>query len=340
MEIKLSDFKNALNTVRPALASKVIIEQTNCFVFLKNKVMAYNDEISIISPLTSFDFTGVIKSDELYNFLSKIKNETFTLETGDNTVLLKAGRAKVSFATNTEILVPTDHFPSKKADWLELPEQFLKGCSFGVGSASRDMSDPKLTCVHISTNGVIEASDNQRLVTWAFVNDVEIPEMLIPAAALKEVIKLQPTHILKEDGWAHFKCEDGTIISCRLIDETYVETGEIDAFLKKMKKVTLSKTLVQILDKADVFTKEQKNESSIDIVMKNNRMLVKSESSTAKFNESVGYEGDAALTFSIPSYLLRDILKETNECFINKNMLKFEGENWRYVTTILTENED
>ena len=53
MKIKVNrvELKEALERVRPGLASKDIIDQATSFAFLKDRVVTYNDEISISHPV-------------------------------------------------------------------------------------------------------------------------------------------------------------------------------------------------------------------------------------------------------------------------------------------------
>jgi DNA polymerase III sliding clamp (beta) subunit (PCNA family) len=332
MKIETSKFKKALDIVKPALAGKEIIEQTTSFAFIEGNVVTYNDEICITQPLEGVAIDGVIKAEELYKFLTKVKEKEFDINVTDSEVVMKAGRAKVGFALNKEILLPLGEEISEKGDWKDLPSTFLQACKFAVASASTDMSDPKLTCIHIVKTGVIEATNNYRLVIWTLGTAIPIPTTLIPATSIREVIKIQPTKVSKGNGWVHFKNESGTVISCRVFDEKFVNTSAIMKDIGKVKKMVFPDGLLQILEKAEVFTQEQKTDGSVTIEIKDGKLTVKSESTTAWFKEALPYDGEEQFAFSITPYLLKDILKQTNECSYNKNVLKFEGEQWLYVT--------
>ena len=47
MKINRLILQKALETVKPGLANKEMIEQATSFAFMKDKVVTYNDEISI-----------------------------------------------------------------------------------------------------------------------------------------------------------------------------------------------------------------------------------------------------------------------------------------------------
>ena len=125
-----------------------------------------------------------------------------------------------------------------------------------------------------------------------------------------------------------------TTISCRTIAETFVDTEKIMNSLGRVKSITFPEGLLPILEKAEIFTQEQKTDGSVTLEFKDGKILVKSESTTAWFKESIAYDGEEEFSFSITPYLLKDILKQTHQCAINKSILKFAGEQWIYVTSL------
>lgn len=335
MKIKTADFKTALTAVKPALASKEIIEQSTCFAFMDETVFAYNDEICIVHPLKGMEITGVIQAEELFKFLNKIKTEEFTVVEQDNEIVMKAGRAKSGFSLVPEILLPMEEELAEKSKWKALPENFLQACKFAAASASTDMSDAKLTCVHVDNKGVIEASNNFKMVVWKFDEAFPMQTTLIPADSIKQVVKLNATHVAEGKGWIHFKNKDAVIISCRILEEEYMDTSDV---LKQIKrkgatKITFPKTLPEILTKAEIFAKDQDNEGAVTLTFKNGRITVSAKNVNSWFKETTKYKGDEEFEFTIVSYLLRDILKETDTCYLNNGMLRFEGESWMYVTS-------
>jgi len=75
MNIQKEQLKKALETVKPGLAGKEIIEQSTSFAFMGDRVVTYNDEISISHPVEGLNLTGAIRAEELYQLLSKLKRE-------------------------------------------------------------------------------------------------------------------------------------------------------------------------------------------------------------------------------------------------------------------------
>ena len=332
MKVNRQNLQKALETVKPGLSNKEMIEQTTSFCFLDGRVVTYNDEISISSPIDDLDITGAINAQELHSFISKVKQEEVSLEVDGNEVLLKAGRSKAGLTLQAEIVLPVEEI-GKINKWKDLPKEFTKGLSFAMASCSRDMTRPVLTCVHVN-NDIIEGADSHRITRFQLDKKVPIDAFLLPANICGTVIKMHPTQIASGEGWVHFKTKDKSILSCRIFEEAYVNT---EALMDMQgATITFPKEISALLEKAQIFSKrDQTLDESVKIILGGKRLIIKSESASGWFEEiaKTNYNGDQ-IEFSITPYLLADIMKETNTGQIGDNRLLFEGENWKYITML------
>ncbi len=200
-----------------------------------------------------------------------------------------------------------------------------------------------LTCVHVTSTGFIEASDNYRITQCDMRAELQVKDFLSPATSASQVVKMTPPpiEVAEGKGWIHFKNENGTIMSCRIIAETY---PNISKFLKvDGKRLTLPKTIEAVLNRASVFYQRDHDlDEIVYISLKENRLKVQAESRAGEtigwFKEEVNIEyEDEPFTFAITPYLLTNILKETGGCIMGENRLRFEGDGWIYIT-LLREN--
>jgi DNA polymerase III sliding clamp (beta) subunit (PCNA family) len=346
MKINKTELMNALEVVKPGLSTKEIIDQTTSFAFKGNRVYTYNDEISITTKTPDLGFDGAIKASELFDFLKKVKNDEIEVNFDDETneVVLKAGRAKVGFTLANEIVLPLEEELSEKDEWKKLPKRFLSAIRFTIPCASNDMSNPKITCVHLKSTGFAEATDNFRIAQFDMKRKMPVKDTIIPASSLKEVLKLSPTFVSQGNGWLHFKNENDVLISCRVFDEKFVEVQPVIDHTEEGILFDFPETLPEILEKAEIFTKSQSklsDDEKVDVIVNDKKLMVHCQSETAWFKESVSikdYTGEN-FTFSITPYLLKFILEQTNTCMIMSNMLRFEGKNWVYVSSLSSEVE-
>jgi hypothetical protein len=79
---------DALETVKPGLAQKEIVEQSSSFAFIDGKVVTYNDEISISHPVEGLKVEGAVRAEELYQLLHRItRDEVEISQTKTNSTL-------------------------------------------------------------------------------------------------------------------------------------------------------------------------------------------------------------------------------------------------------------
>lgn len=333
MEINKANLLKALEIVKPGLANKEIIEQTTSFAFMGDRVVTYNDEISISAPVEGLDITGAVKADQLYKLLAKIKKDEIDIEIEENELRITSGRIKAGLVLEAEIKLPLEDV-SGKNKWKSLPDTFNKHVNFAAASAGHDMSQAILTCVNLREDGTIEASDGN-CITQCKGEKLKISTTLIRASSAKNITRLNPTKVSEGKGWIHFSDEDGVVISCRTFaDDQFPET---DHLLKvKGVEVTFPRTLKEILDRAVIFAKrELSTDESTNITIGNNRFKVRSDSDSGWFEEEVNIKyNEDPLEFDITPSLLSGILSETLTCTVSDKKLRFQGDDWAYVTVL------
>jgi DNA polymerase III sliding clamp (beta) subunit (PCNA family) len=336
MRLKKDELQNALEIVKPGLASKEMIEQSTSFAFMGDRVVTFNDEISISHPVEGLEnLQGAIKADKLYGFLNKVKKDEIDLEVEENEIALKSGKAKAWLALEKELKLPLDEV-DEVGKWQKIPQSLLDGMYFVMGSCSRDMSLPIFTCVNVRKEGFVEGSDTFRIAQYEVSDKIPI-SFLIPATIVHDVIKLKPNKISKgSKGWLHFKTEEGTIISCRVFEnEDYPDTS------KHMQiegaTIELPETIDEILERASVFAKrDHLLDEHITVKINKGKVEIQAASEYGRFKEKerINYKQNNPLEFEITPYLLRDIVSETKSFIFNGTTLLFTGENWKYSTIV------
>ena len=334
MKINKVDLQNALEKVKPGLATKELIQQSTSFAFLNGCVATYNDEIALTHPVLGLEITGAVQATELYQLLKKLKQDELELTVTENEILLTSGKTKAGLTLQTEIKLPLSEV-ERKSKWKTLPEGFKDALRFAVTSCSRDMSKPVLTCVHVHQEGFIEGCDNYRVARWTLSEEFPTGTFLIPQSSVLELLKLDPVKVALDGGWVHFITEDKTTISCRIIDDKFPDTSKL---LKQSGiEVILPEGISEILDRAMVFSKRDTVlDEDITIILEKNKLRIESKSETGWFKEEVpndSYKGEE-LKFDVTPSLLKSILSETNVFEHCKNRLKFSGANWVYIVSL------
>ena len=338
MKLNKTDLQRALETVKPGLANKEMIEHSTSFAFIGGRVVTYNDEISLSHPVEGLEIEGAIHAEELYKLLSKLKKDEIEIVVEGNQILLKASsRSNAGMVLQQDIKLPLEEI-GDIGKWKSLPEDFTRLISFAMSSCSRDMSKPVLTCVHVSKEGLIEGSDGFRITRCTMEEGMPVKDFLLPSSSAAELDKLKPTKIAEGKGWIHFQTAEGTQMSCRIFEDEFPDVSkylEVEGI-----EVTFPRTIVDALDRASIFSKRDHFlDEHVTVVIADNRVKLKSKSLTGWLEEEINMKfTDSPISFDITPYLLREILEETLTCVICEDRLKFEGAGWVYVT-ILKSNE-
>ena len=324
------DILEALEIVKPGLASKEHIEQSTCFAFKDGKVLTFNDEISVSHPVEGLNgLEGAIKADEFYQVLCKMKTNDVEIEANGSEVRLKAGKAKAGLTLQEKIKMPLEAI-GEKSKWKKVPEELMKALKFVSFACSTDMSRPIITCVNVTENGSIEASDSYRIMTYKLVEKMPVSTFLLPASTVKRLNGCNPTHIAEGHGWIHFKTEKGTEYSCRtFFGDTFPDVSKY--MNVHGEDFELPKVIEEVLDRASIFSNEVES-NVVTITIKPKRMIVRGQSDVGWFEEEMNlkYKGEEK-KFTIRPELLKDVSKMLKKCILGENALKFIGDNWEYV---------
>jgi len=326
--MKKQELLHALEVVKPGLANKEIIEQSTSFAFINDRVVTYNDEISISHPVEGLNVTGAVQAQELHKLLTKLKVDDFEIEVTESEILIACGKSKAGMTLHQEIKLPLEEI-GKLGKWKTLPVGFIEAVSKTVQSVSKDSSQPILTCIHINENGFVESSDSFRITRCNVCDKFPIGTFLLPASSAQVLLKTKPTKITEGNGWVHFKNEENTILSCRIFEDKFPDTAN---FLK-VEGVSLEfpKTINDILDRASVF-----NTDSVELLIENNLIKIKGTSDAGWYKETakVKYDAKEPIKILVNPNLLKNVLNETHIGIHNGNLIKFSADNWQYVAAL------
>lgn len=334
MKIKKSELLEALEIVKPGLANNDNIEQTTSFAFLKGKVITYNDEISLSHQVEGLELNGAIHAGEFHALLNKLKEEEIEMKEKGKEILIKCGRAKAGFTLQSEVTLPLEEI-GNVGEWKSLPKPFLRLIRMALGCVSTDSTKPKLNCVHVTKDGGVEASDNHRLIRGELGEKMPLSNFLLPARAVKEVINMKAVKISKGNGWVHFKNKAGTVLSCRVYDETFVNIRKVLEAENEGITLLLPAGLKEVLNRAASLNTGGALEEAVEITLGKNRLIIKKKSETAWFEEKIDIDfKEEPFSFRVTPYLLMDILNDVDECHIDENKIEFKGKDWTFISAL------
>lgn len=337
MNINTAELVEALAKVKPGLSTKEFIEQTTSFAFMGDRVVTYNDEISISHPINELNIRGAIEAEPLYALLAKITRETIRITVKGKELLIRAGKLKAGMQLQQEIKLPLEEIADEKK-WKKIPDAkaFIKGLEFVSFTCSKDLTRPVLTCVNVTRRGEVQATDMFRASTYD-VGKVPVKDFLIPVAAVRALSKFKVEHIAQTPGWIHFKTKEGTEFSARTF------TGDFPDVSKHLSiegyDVVFPTTMAEMVERSLVFTKKDiLLNSSVEIVIGENKAIVKGKDACGWFEESanIEYEGES-LAFLINPLFLMDIVQEkkyTSTLSEDGAVILFEAKAWKHLVSL------
>lgn len=340
MKINREELLGILNSVRPGLASREIVEQSTSFVFVEDHVITYNDLIAVSHPI-EIDIDGAVKAQELLDLLNKMTEDEIDIKTEDKQVIIKGKRLEAGIAYASEISLPIDEVKSEKT-WNKLPLEwanrgvkanfFVEAVEACLFSVAKSMARPELACVHI-TSSYVESSDGFRLTRY---DGLKLPKafrdgVLIPGNACPQLVNHNPIEVAVTERWVHFRNGSGSMFSCRTLNSDYIN---LDTFLEvEGPEIDIDgEALIPILDKAAIFS--DKDTKDVEITIENNWTTIKGEGTSGWFKEKTRtkYKGEKIQFMISPKFLI-DILQVVETIVVgtrdgvkHQKLLKFSTE--------------
>jgi len=333
VHVNRENLLNELESVRPGLSPKEIIEQSSCFVFTGGNVMTYNDEVACVRKC-SLEIEGAVQAEPLLQMLQKFPNDEIEVLLEEGEFRIKAGRRRsTGIRMEQQIMLPIDTVEKPKS-WKPLDPEFAEAVDIVSRCASKDQSQFSLTCVHIHPKWV-EACDNYQLSRFPIKNPVE-QACLVRVESLRHIVDLGMTKFSETEAWIHFRNKSGLRLSCRRSMEEYPDFGE---FLKvKGTPATLPKGLGEAVDKAEVFSKENADNNQVMVSLspkEGGRLSILGEGVSGWYKEvkKLKYKGQA-FKFRIDPKLLITITERHNDCEISERHLIVNGARFKYCTCL------
>lgn len=335
MSVKREELLEVLQAVSSGLADKPIIEQSDCFVFQGDSVIAFNDEIAVQSS-NPLDIEGAVDGRPLLDLLSKLSEEALEIAVGGGGLNVKGKGRRANVRMESEIVLPVDEIEQPEK-WRKVPSNVLKALRTVYSCCSMDETHFVFTCVHVAGDRV-EAGSNVSLIRCPVRTGVKRP-FLLRRIAVEKVCAMQPTQWAQTSKWIHFR-KDDLVMSVRRYDEKFMD---ISKFLDvdDGAETSLPKDLEDVLSRAQIFTTDDPLNNRVKVVLSPGRMMIEGSGASGWYKEKrkLPYEG-RALTFEIEPKLLLDICKRSEKCTVGDNRIRIESEDFVFVASLYVVPEE
>jgi len=328
--MKTSELRNIVDMLKPAFKLNDLAEFGKYIIFQTDKVFVYNGAMAIVVEHTT-DKEFALPADEFTKFISRVKSKDVEITIGD-TIEIKAGNAKASFAKNDDIVTRAKALKIIIPTQLErIPDDFCKGLKMCQYSIGKDKSYEHLTYLNIEGK-LMASTDNLRVSEYVLSDDVT--DMMIPREAVKYLIQYDVKEYSIELGFAYFKNKDNVWFITRIGDMLFPDYA---TFLEgEGQDITLPDDISDIVATAAVTVDDIANiENTVNVNIENNKVTVSSQNDVGKIVVESDVEYKDKASFSISPAFFDDILKITKNIRVCENKILFKVDNFRHVVALL-----
>lgn len=330
--VNREQFIRTLESVRPGLSPREILEQSNCFVFRDGQVYTYNDEVFCQAPTgLDVEVVGAVPAEKLLEHLGKQPEESLKIKIKEGALRVAGAGRWADLRMEDTIRLPLEGVP-KPTKWAKLPPEFPDAMGVVARCAGTDESVFALTCIHLHPEW-IEACDDHQIARWPLAMGVTAATV-VRSSAMGPIAALGVTKFAETEGWLHFKSSTGLIASLRRYVDEYPDlTPLLDVTGSKMK---FPGGLAEEAERAAVFSGEIKDDTRVLVELLPGKIRIKGRGVTGSFTavkKDAAYKGKA-LSFLINPDLLADLVRRLPECEVSAERLKVDTKSYIYVACL------
>lgn len=339
--MKTNEILTTAKALLPATTNKGLVDGMNLIICSGGSLTAYNDKIAIsyLAPEEMQDEEFSVLAEDFISALKSIKSEDVDIFMEDERVKIKAKdvEAELSDHESNTVLDLLDALDYDKAEWKDLPDDFLSGLSLCSFSASNNVNDKQLLfCVAITENCII-ATDKHRIGVYEN-KDWEMESTLIPYYSVQHIKQFEPDGYFIGNGWMHFINKDDAILSCRMFyDEEIIklfQQWQQIIYSEDFKEdVTIPQETIDVLDNMLQFSDEVNNiDKNVVLKFNNNKLSCKAEKETGTLTKKLKIEKNSLnCDLNFRAMFLRDILKHVSNMNVSDTAIRLQTENFTHV---------
>lgn len=334
MKIERTVLLEALKKCQPGVDNSsqgVFIEGADCFVFRNNRVLTFNDYLSVSAEF-EHDLSCAVYAEPLLKLLRAFRAKEVELSQGEGVLHIKCGNSTTELTTTQEGIYTRYEsvFPEAPV-WKNVPKGFdsaLKHCLIP--------NMTKLSGVLIDGTWMI-ATDGVTVVRVDL--DAQMERVWISNKVVADLVKFEFNEYCTQGAWLHFK-GNGTILSARVLMNSSYPDNKFHELLDSFDgeaQGTFDKEVVSIVKSACVLADESKEGGHcIEIEVAEDRIWFRTNNSMGKFNEFVemGIAGKPGTIMVDGKRLLKALQHSPNASFYitgkrGGEALVLSGEGWK-----------
>jgi len=318
-----------LQEIAPGLAPRETIAQSSCVVFDGPLMYAFNGEVFARTKNVVPDVRGAVVGKLLIDGLDKMPDADINVTTGPGSILVTAGRKKLSVVMEAEIVLQTaDVETPAETDWQPVPPRFSDAVQTVSKCAASKSDDYAATCIHL-TKTYMEACDNTQAARWAMPIPLRKESCLVPRSALRAIIGLGMMSMAETRSWLHFRNSNGVVISCVKQNEEYPSLDK--PFEEAGRACTLSGVSAAI-GLAKAVAQSNPDDVNIRVDLKDNKCRVSATSPLGSFSDVVDCKyTDEPVSFYMDPDIMEAACGVSQSGIVTSTVLRLNGDGFAYI---------
>lgn len=340
MKVNREELIHSLDSLKPGVAKREIIEQGDCIIFdaKDGSLYSFNEEIACYLKYST-GITGAVNAELLLKLLSKLPDEEVDLSQDEEGYLvIKCKKSISNLKCEPQIRLPIDALETPdETSWVQLPDNYVLAVSIVEGCVSKSDTDFQLSSIHITPHYMESANENQ-----VCRYDIELPiekSFLVRHGALQAAVGKGVVEFAVTPQWLHFRNKHNLHISCRRYEEDYIDS--VDHIITKERsgtEVVLPSGLKEAISAASLFSKDNiKGVDYIEIKFSNSKQKVyitgEGINGFHRNSHSIEYSG-TDMQFSINPQLFLTLILQYKTCELCSDCLKFANDQYIYITSV------
>ena len=337
MKIKKVDLLQALNAVKPGLATKTVVQQMEHVLFTGQDLITYNEQTGVLYPFET-EFEASVNYNDIYKIITKIKKDEIDLTVEGSELLITTKTTKAGLVTMTTDEIDEslngliNQLPNEENDleWQDLPSDFIDGALLCIPAASQDLSQGTLACLYVNGTNMI-CSDNRR-TSWYELSEAVSTEFFIRAGTIRELARFDIKRLCVSESWIHFSTNNNVVFSTRLI-----KGKPLDYFLAmfvgfKGTAVKLPEGLKALVDSAAVMAEDEVMRD-MQITLQEGEMLCATQNARGWVEEPIPikFNKKTPIDFQVSAVFLQQILNLPLKMTVGKNKSLFESGAFKHI---------
>jgi hypothetical protein len=343
MEVNREDLLDVLNLVRPGLSQKEVIEQSNHFIFNKDEILAYNDELLISYPF-DIELQCTVDASLFLKLISRMTSATVFIELKG--VKLEVWNEKTSahipIVQESEIFEYIQNVSKGLADanWHRLSQDFIDGLRLCAFSAGTDRTDGTITCVRVEGKDIMSGSKSR--VSWYQMDKEAEEDFYIEATLIEELSKYEDvSSYTLSAAWAHFKSESGVTFSARrVIPLELLPFREPFEGFPTGVRIRIPADLRSSIETVNIVNEgEPGADKSVMLIIDDKMITCRAETKKGTISDMASFDkpiniGDQ-VQLSINPIFLMDVLERATFMYFSDDAILFKRQAFQHLTMLM-----